>query len=91
MSEESSGGPELISLRELARRLVAEGVVEQISRQRVQKLAIDDPEFPPTYLIGRSKAVDWRQAEPYFRKRKSQQGRRTDLERRRSEDVGGGE
>jgi hypothetical protein len=88
ISEESSGGPELISLRELARRLVAEGIVEQISRQRVQKLATDDPDFPPTFLIGRVKAVDWRQAEPYFRKRKSQQGRRTDLERKRAEAAG---
>lgn len=85
MAEAEGGGPELISLRELARRLVAEGVVERISRQRVVQLADEDPAFPPVTQIGRSKAVDWRQAEPYFRRRKSQQGRRTDLERKRAE------
>jgi hypothetical protein len=89
MSEEPSGGPELISLRELARRLVAEGVVEKISRQRVVQLADDDPNFPPTVQIGRAKAVDWYAARPYFEQRQLRPGRRTDLERRRAEEAQG--
>lgn len=73
MSDEPEpGGPELISLRELARRL-------GISHQRVSQLSRSDPTFPPLILVGRSKAVDWKQAEPYFRDRVTRQGERTDL------------
>lgn len=80
MSEEPEpGGPELISLRELARRLVAEGVLEQISHQRVSQISREDPKFPPIVMVGRAKAVDWRKAEPYFRGRNVRQGQRTDL------------
>jgi hypothetical protein len=73
------GGPELISLRELARRLVAEGVLEKISHQRLSQISREDPKFPPIVEVGRSKAVDWHQAEPYFRTRGVRQGQRTDL------------
>lgn len=73
------GGPELISLRELARRLVAEGVLEKISHQRLSQISREDPKFPPIVTVGRSKAVDWRKAEPYFRSRGVRQGQRTDL------------
>lgn len=69
----------MLSFRELARRLVADGVVERITHQRVSKLAQDDPDFPPVVQIGRSKAVDYRAARPYFATRKSRQGQRTDL------------
>lgn len=72
----------MVSFRELARRLVADGVVERMTHQRVSKIARDDPDFPEIVQIGRSNAVDYRQAVPYFRGRKSQQGRRTDLEKR---------
>ncbi|MFE5771424.1 hypothetical protein ACFQ7O_24025 [Streptomyces sp. NPDC056485] len=69
----------MVSLREVARRLVAEGVVEHISQQRVSQLSREDPEFPPLHPIGRSKAVDWHLALTYFRTRESRQGERTDL------------
>lgn len=71
----------MVSFRELARRLVADGVVAGITHQRVSTLARTDPNFPPVVPVGRSKAVDYRLARPYFAARKSQQGRRTDLER----------
>lgn len=66
------GGPELISLREVARRL-------GISHQRVSKMSRTDPDFPPLVAVGRAKAVDWRVAEPYFQTRQSRQGERTDI------------
>ncbi|KOT79271.1 hypothetical protein ADK70_31280 [Streptomyces rimosus subsp. pseudoverticillatus] len=69
----------MVSFRELARRLVAEGVVASISHQRVSQLSRDDPDFPPVVQVGRAKAVDWRAARPYFAKRRSRQGERTDL------------
>ncbi|MEU9643618.1 hypothetical protein [Streptomyces sp. NPDC048188] len=82
---EAEGGPDMVSFRELARRLVADGVVERITHQRVSQLAREDPQFPPTVVIGRSKAVDYRAAAPYFRTRKSRQGERTDLKRQTEE------
>lgn len=69
----------MVSLRELVRRLVADGVVDKISHQRVSKLSRDDPDFPKVTLVGRSRAVDYREAVPYFQKRTSRQGQRTDL------------
>ncbi|MEU4168890.1 hypothetical protein AB0F46_18680 [Streptomyces sp. NPDC026665] len=77
---EAEGGPELLSLSEVARRVVAEGIEERMSHQRVSQLSREDPDFPPTVPVGRSKAVDWRLAAPYFRKRVKRQGKRTDLE-----------
>jgi hypothetical protein len=78
---EPEGGPDMVSFRELARRLVADGVVERMSHQRLSKIARDDPGFPPVVPIGRVKAVDYRLARPYFASRKSRQGQRTDLNR----------
>lgn len=69
----------MLSFRELARRLVADGVVPQISHQRVSKISRDDPDFPPVIKVGGAKAVDYRLARPYFQTRKSRQGQRTDL------------
>jgi hypothetical protein len=69
----------MVSFRELARRLVAEQVVESISHQRVSQLSREDPDFPPVVPVGRSKAVDWRLALPYFRARVTRPGWRTDL------------
>lgn len=76
---EAEGGPELLSLSEVARRVVAEGIEDRMSHQRVSQLSREDPEFPPVVPVGRSKAVDWRLAGPYFRKRIKRQGERTDL------------
>lgn len=71
MSEEP-GGPELISLREVARRL-------GVSHQLISQLSRRDPAFPPVVPVGRAQAVDWREAEPYFRNRTTRPGERTDL------------
>lgn len=71
----------MVSFRELVRRLVADGVVERMTHQRVSQLSRDDPAFPPVVQIGRSKAVDYRVARPYFAGRRSRQGQRTDLHR----------
>ncbi|MFF7851900.1 hypothetical protein ACFZDF_30575 [Streptomyces sp. NPDC007910] len=76
---EPEGGPEMLSLRALADRLVADGVVEKISHQRVSQLAREDPAFPPVVKIGRASAVDYRLARPYFAGRIKRPGWRTDL------------
>ncbi|MFC9847770.1 hypothetical protein ACFWFF_01470 [Streptomyces sp. NPDC060223] len=76
---EAEGGPDMVSFRELARRLVADGIVERITHQRVSKISQDDPQFPPVVQIGSSKAVDYRLAAPYFRTRVTRPGWRTDL------------
>ena len=72
----------MVSFRELARRLVADGVVAKISHQRVSKIAQEDPAFPPVMQVGRSKAVDYRLARPYFATRTTRPGWRTDLKGR---------
>ncbi|MFD9047656.1 hypothetical protein [Streptomyces zaomyceticus] len=69
----------MLSLRALADRLVADGVVEKISHQRVSQLAREDPAFPPVVKIGRASAVDYRLARPYFSGRIKRPGWRTDL------------
>lgn len=69
----------MLSLRALADRLVADGVVENISHQRVSQLAREDPAFPPVVKIGRSNAVDYRLARPYFAGRIKRPGWRTDV------------
>ncbi|MFE0132413.1 hypothetical protein ACFWY6_12700 [Streptomyces sp. NPDC059037] len=79
------GGPDMVSFRELARRLVSEGVVERITHQRISQLSREDAAFPPVVQIGRSSAVDYRKARPYFASRKSRQGQRTDLKKPTSE------
>lgn len=72
----------MVSFRELARRLVADGVVETMSHQRLSKIAREDPAFPPVMQVGRSKAVDYRLARPYFATRPTRPGWRTDLKGR---------
>jgi hypothetical protein len=71
--------PDMVSLRELARRLVADGVLPAISHQRVSQLSRSDPAFPPVITIGRSRSVDYAHARRYFERRESRQGQRTDL------------
>lgn len=75
----------MVSFRELARRLVADGVVQTMSHQRLSKIAATDPAFPPVVPVGSSKAVDYRLALPYFRTRKVRPGERTDLKPRAAE------
>ncbi|MFC8945932.1 hypothetical protein [Streptomyces rochei] len=72
----------MVSFRELARRLVADGIVERITHQRVSKIAQTDPDFPPVVQVGRSNVVDYRLAAPYFRSRITRPGWRTDLKGR---------
>lgn len=85
---EAEGGPDMVSFRELARRLVSEGIVETISHQRLSKISREDPEFPPVVKIGSSNAVDYRLAAPYFRQRITRPGWRTDLKGKPSEAEG---
>lgn len=70
----------MVSFRELARRLVADGVVQRMSHQRISKIAQDDPDFPPVAKVGGARVVDYRVARPYFATRKNRQGQRTDLQ-----------
>lgn len=76
---EAEGGPDMVSFRELARRLVKDGIVETISHQRLSKISHEDPDFPPVVKIGSSNAVDYRLAAPYFRNRITRPGWRTDV------------
>jgi hypothetical protein len=59
------GGPDLVTFRELARRVVAEGIAPSMTHQRVSQLQTK-PGFPPVMEIGKSKVVDWRLARPWF-------------------------
>lgn len=81
----------MVSFRELVRRLVADKVIDSLTHQRVSQLHRDDPDFPPVVKIGRSNAVDYRVARPYFETREPQQGRRTDLEKKRETEEEDGE
>lgn len=82
VAEPEKGVPELLSFRELAKRLVSEGVVERMTHQRISQIRRGDPDgFPPVIAVGRSNVIDYRLARPYFLQRKTRQGRRTDLER----------
>ncbi|MFF2094838.1 hypothetical protein [Streptomyces sp. NPDC058202] len=79
MAKATDEGPDMVSLREVARRVVAEGIANSMSHQRVSQLAREDPDFPPVHRVGRSNSVDWHLAQSYFRSRVTQQGKRTDL------------
>lgn len=57
--------PDMVSFRECARRVVAEGIAPSMTHQRVSQLQ-DQPGFPPVVVVGRSKAVDWKRARPFF-------------------------
>lgn len=69
----------MVSFRELARRLVEDGVVPSMSHQRLSKIAREDPGFPPVVPVGGARVVDYRLARPYFAARKTRPGWRTDL------------
>ena len=79
MAKAANEGPDMVSLTEAARRVVTEGIEDSMSHQRVSQLSLDDPDFPPVVMIGRSKAVDWKLARLYFIERVKRQGRRSDL------------
>ncbi|BDH04879.1 hypothetical protein [Streptomyces seoulensis] len=58
--------PDMVSFRECARRVVAEGIAPTMTHQRVSQLRTH-PGFPPVVQIGRSSAVDWNLARPFFK------------------------
>lgn len=62
----SEGGPDLVTFREAARRVVAEKIAPSMTHQRISQLARTDESFPPVQTIGRSKVADWRLLKPYF-------------------------
>jgi hypothetical protein len=64
--DKTEGGPDLVSFREAARRVVEEGIAPSMSHQRISKLYLTDEDFPPVQVIGRAKVVDWVKARPYF-------------------------
>lgn len=80
---DETGGPDLISFADMPARLEAAGL-KKISAQRCRQLAEEDPDWPvpldQAKKVGRMRLFDWRVIEPYFRNRRSRQGRRTDLE-----------
>lgn len=84
--------PEWLSLSACARRVVQERIAPSMSHQRVSQLSREDPNFPPVVPIGRSLAVDWRLARPYFQAR-AQAAAERDPRRRlpEGERPGGGE
>jgi hypothetical protein len=84
---ETEGGPDLVTFREAARRVVEEGIAPSMSHQRVSQLARDDKTFPPVQQVGRSKVVDWRAAKPYFVAHAKKAASR-DSRRRPSEETG---
>ncbi|MCX4606966.1 hypothetical protein [Streptomyces mirabilis] len=57
--------PDMVSFRECARRVVAEGIAPTMTHQRVSQLQTH-PDFPPVVKVGRSSAVDWNLARPFF-------------------------
>lgn len=63
---EREGGPELLTFRETARRVVDEKIAPSMSHQRISQLSRDDDTFPPVQKIGRANVVDWASARPYF-------------------------
>jgi hypothetical protein len=69
----------MLSFRALAQRLVADGIVERITHQRLSQIAREDPRFPPVTKVGRTNVVDYRLAAPYFRNRVTRPGWRTDV------------
>lgn len=66
MTDGGKAAPDMVSFRECARRVVAEGIAPSMTHQRVSQLSTD-PGFPPVVSIGRSKAVDWNLARPFFK------------------------
>lgn len=82
---ETERGPELVTFREAARRVVAEGIAPSMSHQRISQLAQSDEQFPPVQQVGRAKVVDWRQAKPYFVAH-AQRAASRDIRRRRGDD-----
>lgn len=72
-------GPDMVSFRELARRLAADDVAGRVSHQQISRIAREDPGFPPVVRVGSSKAVDYGLARAYFAARVKHPGWRTDV------------
>jgi hypothetical protein len=82
----AQGGPDLITFGQMPERLEAAGL-PRLTHQRCRQLAEQDPDWPipmdKAVRVGRMRLFDWNVLEPYFRNRKSRQGARTDLARRK--------
>ncbi|MFF2522266.1 hypothetical protein [Streptomyces liangshanensis] len=63
---EQKGVPDLVTFREAARRVVAEGIAPSMTHQRISQLARADPDFPESRLIGKSRLADWDLLRTYF-------------------------
>lgn len=81
MTEREGGeGEDMVSFRELARRLVRDGVVKSITHQRISQIHAADQRFPRGVQVGRTRVVSYTAGRRYFEDRVTQQGRRTDRE-----------
>lgn len=91
-SEQTQGGPDLITFGQMPGRLEAAGL-PKLSHQRCRQLAEEDPDWPvpmdKAVKVGRMRLFDWNVLEPYFRSRKSRQGQRTDRSKEGDEDGKG--
>ena len=91
-SEQTQGGPDLITFGQMPGRLEAAGL-PKLSHQRCRQLAEEDPDWPvpmdKAVKVGRMRLFDWNVLEPYFRSRKSRQGQRTDRRKEGDEDGKG--
>ena len=80
-NERAEGGPDLVTFGQMPERLEAAGL-PKLTHQRCRQLAEEDPDWPipmdKAVKVGRMRLFDWNVLEPYFRSRKSRQGRRTD-------------
>lgn len=70
------GGPDMVSFREAAKRVVAEEIAPSMTHQRVSQMCRDDPEFPAVFTVGRTRVLDWTVARPYFVARAAAAARR---------------
>lgn len=81
--------PVLLTFREVARRVVEEGIAPSMSHQRVSQLSGAEG-FPPVQKIGRAKVVDWNLARSFFKQHALRAAVR-DSRRRFSEEEGADE
>lgn len=69
---------ELVTLAEIARRVVALGYAETMSRERVRQLSDSDPDWPVPRSewkkLGPYWQIPWPPVEKYFRARKPMHG-----------------
>ena len=59
-----------VNYAEIARRVVADGLAESMSKERVRQLHETDPAFPSALgRLGRSLILEWAAVRDYFRQR----------------------